>query len=471
MSNPHPSFVLVGHPNKGKSSIVSTLAYDDAVAVSDMPGETKKTRGYPLKVGEQIIYEIYDTPGFEDPKRFLHHLKQKNASALERPKALKDFVEENRDNGDFEAEIELLTPIVNGGAVVYVVDGSLPYKEEYEAEMEILTWSGNPSIGLINKIGEGDHVSEWKIALNQHFKVVREFNPMQVTLKSKIDLLQTFSVMNEDLQSTVAKSIAILHQDYDNRVRKSAMAIVESVYKSLRHSVTSSIFKSVITQMDKRRYEKSYREDLIRFEDESRKSVQKIWGHSKLHSVMNGFEISQSDLFSQESVRYGLSKSNLVMVSAVAGASVAGAAGFAMSAPTSLFDFGLTTTLATTISSGLGAVGGYVSGSIGYDKFLNATIIGSLMNKKQIQIGHMKNVNFIFILSARAIQHATSVVRRSHAKRDEMTFRVSDSADAIFDDEEKKLLAKISLNFQKNRKIDESKKKYAALIEKKMESI
>ena len=36
----HPVFAIVGHPNKGKSSIVATLAEDDDVAISPRPGTT-----------------------------------------------------------------------------------------------------------------------------------------------------------------------------------------------------------------------------------------------------------------------------------------------------------------------------------------------------------------------------------------------------------------------------------------------
>ena len=36
-----PLFAIVGHPNKGKSSIVSTLAQDESVTISPIPGTTR----------------------------------------------------------------------------------------------------------------------------------------------------------------------------------------------------------------------------------------------------------------------------------------------------------------------------------------------------------------------------------------------------------------------------------------------
>ncbi|MEN8304607.1 MAG: GTPase, partial [Campylobacterota bacterium] len=50
MTSTHPKFAVVGHPNKGKSSIVSALALDDSVQISDTPGTTTKRRSFPLSV-------------------------------------------------------------------------------------------------------------------------------------------------------------------------------------------------------------------------------------------------------------------------------------------------------------------------------------------------------------------------------------------------------------------------------------
>ena len=54
----------------------------------------------------------------------------------------------------FEAEVALLAPLGEGAGVIYVVDGAVPYGPEYEAEMEILRWSGRPSLAVINPIGQ-----------------------------------------------------------------------------------------------------------------------------------------------------------------------------------------------------------------------------------------------------------------------------------------------------------------------------
>ena len=46
-----PTFAMVGHPNKGKSSLVATLARDVTVRIGPEPGTTTHARAFPLRVG------------------------------------------------------------------------------------------------------------------------------------------------------------------------------------------------------------------------------------------------------------------------------------------------------------------------------------------------------------------------------------------------------------------------------------
>ena len=42
-----PEFAVLGHPNEGKSSVVSTLTEDDRIQVSPVPGETRVSNHIP----------------------------------------------------------------------------------------------------------------------------------------------------------------------------------------------------------------------------------------------------------------------------------------------------------------------------------------------------------------------------------------------------------------------------------------
>ena len=158
MSNFYPKFAVVGHPNKGKSSIVSSLALDNSIQIGNTPGTTQVKRGFPLKVDGKIIYELFDTPGFQRARRVYAWLEEHgDVPASKRIDVIKEFVHNHRDNKKFRDEVELLEPIINGAGVIYVVDASKPYGAEYEIEMEILRWCGQPSMAILNLIGDEDY--------------------------------------------------------------------------------------------------------------------------------------------------------------------------------------------------------------------------------------------------------------------------------------------------------------------------
>ena len=135
--NVHPIFAIVGHPNKGKSSIVATLAEDEFVAISPDPGTTRMARSFRMRINEQVLYELVDTPGFQRPRAILEWLRQHERGADARPQVIRDFVAAHADADRFQNEVELLKPILAGAGVLYVVDGAHPYGPEYEPEMEV----------------------------------------------------------------------------------------------------------------------------------------------------------------------------------------------------------------------------------------------------------------------------------------------------------------------------------------------
>lgn len=200
----YPKFAVVGHPNKGKSSIVSSLSLDNSIQIGDTPGTTQIKRGFPLKVDGKIIYELFDTPGFQRGRRVLSWLnKQEKVPADKRHEVVRKFIAEHKGNPKFVDEIELLEPIVNGAGIIYVVDASKPYGVEYETEMEILRWCGQPSMAILNLIGQEDYREQWKNALGHYFRLVRTFNPMTMTFNEHISLLESMSHLKEEWRENI----------------------------------------------------------------------------------------------------------------------------------------------------------------------------------------------------------------------------------------------------------------------------
>ncbi|MFQ5632581.1 MAG: GTPase, partial [bacterium] len=76
MNREIPKFAVIGRVNKGKSSIVSTLAEDDSVVIDRGAGTTKICREFPVRVDGVTLLTLIDTPGFQQARRALAWLRQ-----------------------------------------------------------------------------------------------------------------------------------------------------------------------------------------------------------------------------------------------------------------------------------------------------------------------------------------------------------------------------------------------------------
>jgi GTPase SAR1 family protein len=451
----HPKFAVVGHPNKGKSSIVSTLAQDENIAISSVPGTTTKNRSFPLIVDGKILYELYDTPGFQRARAILAWLKKEPTPANKRADRVAKFVFENENNPRFADDIELLKPIINGAGVVYVVDGSKPYGPEYEAEMEILRWSGQPSMALINLIGEDDYKLEWQKALDHYFKIVRVFNPMKATFSQILELLEAMAELKYEWRTTIKESIEVLKIYQKQKIKNSAIVLSDTLIKALTYKKE---IKGSLTHFQKEEAVENFKKEIEGFEEKAYSKIAQIWNHSSLEREIKKESLIDINLFSKESsLIFGLDKKDLIKKAALAGA-ITGSSFDILLGGHSLF-------LGTTMGALIGGGGAL----FGIDKLQNSALIkGSPFSSKKVTIvGPIKDLNFPFILLRRLIYFTKEIANRPHANR----AKLSIDQEKLFerdwiDDEIQKRLLSLHLNFINNRKIQESKEEYINLVEK-----
>src|SRR5689334_648023 len=110
-----PVFVVVGNVNRGKSSVVATLAADDSVDIGPLPGTTRVCRSFPMQVGDRTLYTLVDSPGFERPRQALAWMTQRAEATVDRRAAVEAFVREHGSTAEYRQECELLRPILDGG--------------------------------------------------------------------------------------------------------------------------------------------------------------------------------------------------------------------------------------------------------------------------------------------------------------------------------------------------------------------
>ena len=416
MTDKHPKFAVVGHPNKGKSSIVSALALDDSVHISDTPGTTSKKRSFPLKVDGKILYELIDTPGFQRARRVLAWLKKHDVTADKRHEVVRAFIHEYKEDERFNDEIELLEPIMDGAGVIYVVDGSKPYGVEYEAEMEILRWTGEPSMALINHIDDTDYTQEWKRALGQYFRMVRTFNPMETSFTQHVSILESIAQLKEEWIAPIKASIVSFENYHLQKLKRSSESISKLVYESLSHIEKFSISQEEVTDVEKITLEDNYKEKLRHYEIAQQKKIEKIWNHRNIQKEQTQLMVKTLDLFSKEAASvFGLTKKELMLTGITSGA-VTGAG-------IDLIFAGHTLLLGGTIGAIAGGIGAY----FGFDELSEIKVLGQRLGKRYLQMGPMSNRNFPYILLGRAMFHTINVATFSHAKRKEINLMMDTS--------------------------------------------
>ncbi len=394
----HPKFVVVGHPNKGKSSIVSTLTLDDTIAISNRPGTTTKARSFKLKRGEKTLYELIDTPGFQRPRKLLKILQKDNPTASERPKKVLEFLDNYCGGDEFNDECELLYPIMNGGGIIYVVDASKPYSGEFENEMEILRYCGRGSMAILNYIGEKDYTKEWDQVLGQYFRVIKPFNPMKATFKDHIELLEALKHIDSNWSKNMTHAVELLKEFHAKQKREIAKLITNTIADILSFKLerSSHIF-NITSTLQKEFKDTITKKELTLFED-----IKDI-----LNFKNSAFSLSEVkleyDLFSKESYEiFGLDKEKITLLSTLTSATAGGVIDLAVG--------GHSFFLGTII----GAAAGYFGASYGYNELSKV----KLLSNKIAQIGPIEDINFGIILLNRALNYVNSLLEHSHANRD-----------------------------------------------------
>ena len=401
-----PVFAVVGHPNKGKSSLVATLARDPSVAIGAEPGTTVQTRRFPMRVAGDTLYVLADTPGFQRARAALDWLVRHENGTASRPAVVARFVHEHSGKERFRDECELLKPIVEGAGIIYVVDGAAPYGPEYDAEMEILRWTGQPSMAVINPIGNPRFVDAWRNALGQFFRVVRVLDVLRAPFDQQIEVLRAFGQLREDWRSPLEQAVQALIDHRRRQVDDCAGVIAELISAALNHRETRDISKEEDPNRHAAKLEEKYRGELRRLERRARAEVESIYGHPDVERSEVEMELLETDLLSKESwLAFGLTKRDLVTVGAIGGALIGGVAD--------------ATLLGASFLTG-SLLGGVVGGALGYlssNRLAEVRVFRQPLGGRRLRCGPTRNLQFPFVLLNRARLHHAVVAGRTHAER------------------------------------------------------
>ena len=447
MSETIPKFAVIGRVNKGKSSIVSTLSEDDSVVIDSSPGSTKYCQEIPFRVDGKTLMILIDTPGFREAPRALAWMRKQEDSAANRRKVVSEFVEKFQSTRDFIDECRLLIPILNGAGILYVVDGAKPFRQNYEAEMEILRWTGQPRMALINKIGENNYSDQWRPALDQYFSVVRIFNAHNVGFKDRIRLLEAFRELDESWRGIINESIHYLKSERERRRKVASNIIASLLIDELTYEQEITIEKNEDFQIHKFRIESQFHEYLRKRELKSRKDIQRLYQHLKIQTDEDDLTqpVFEQDLFAKSTWNIlGLTPKQLIALGAVAGATVGGIIDAAVG--------GASFMMGTLLGGTAGAASVLYFSTKRFVSIDN--IIEMLQGSKIVRIGPHKNPNFPWILLDRALLHYKNIYDLAHSRRDKISLYQNNKNQGVvakINSKQREKLNKLFVSIRKKR--------------------
>ena len=454
-----PTFAVVGRPNKGKSSIVATLARDDAVYIDARAGSTREAQSYPMQVDGETLYELVDTPGLQRARSVLDWLVAHCSDAAARPETVKAFLAQHEGDSRYHDECQALRPIVAGAGIIYVVDGSCPYGADYEAEMEILRWSGRPSLALINPIEGESFVAEWTAGLGQFFRTVRVFDAHRAEVTKQLELLELFGHLDPDWRAPLERAVAILRQDRQLQAESASSYITDLIVEAINYSVEQAVPEGLPLEPVQKLLFERYKAHLVKRERRCRQRVEELYHHSNLTRSEGSLVVDESDLFNIEKwYLWGLGKNALLAAAASAGAVVGGTTGMALDVASG----GLLGGLGTLVVGAGGAVSGALGARKYADKIGQVKVKGIPTGGNMLSYGPSRSINFPFVLLGRALLHQRLVSSRTHADR--AVLDLTQPALERLTDKERKRLAKLFDDIRNDRKPGERRAELARMI-------
>ena len=456
-----PEFAVVGRPNKGKSSIVATLARDDSVRIAARAGSTRSTRRFPMQVDGEVLYQLVDTPGMQRSRQMLAWLQSHCNDAASRPAAVKRFLEEHADDEQFADECRALQPIVDGAGIIYVVDGSVPFGGDYEAEMEILRWTGRPSLALVNPIENTDFVDHWMTGLGQYFQTVRSFDAHRAQYNKQLDLLALFGHLDPEWQQPLQRAVQVLEADRERQHQESGELIAELICEGLSFSVEQAVPEGAPEEPVRKLLFSRYQRQLIKRERECRTRVEELFYYRDLEKKEQAIDFAEDDLFHQESwYLWGLNRKQLLIAAGAAGGVAGGGAGVVVDGMTGGLLGGL-----ATLAGGIGGAFASTRSALKHsDDIARWSVSGIPTGGNRLVYGPSRNANFPFVLLGRAMQHHRLISRRTHAVRD--TLKLSEPALEWLDDKERRQLARLFEDIRNGKRQSERGAELSLLVQR-----
>ena len=394
--NKHANFAVIGKPNNGKSTIISTLTFDDRIEIADEIGTTKKSAKYLYNYMGKNVSAYYDTPGFEKAKLILIYIEEHKETVTSINQILQNFIDEYSNNTSTKKDIEILKAIIQSDFLVFVINISENFnKNVIGYELEILKELKKRTIILFNQVDKNkDYSSTWINELKKYDLVnIHQIDPLNSQHENIIHILASLYSLNSGVYDTqqLDNVIRTYRTHYDQNLKSSS----ELISKYLRDVLQIEVN---ITRKD---FDSGKGYELIQKINKKEKDIQKelsnLWGYYQVK-----VEDKRENYDHEINKTISLSKKEKAVASAIIGSSV-----FA--------------TITGVLSGGLGAPAGAALGGLGgaiVGYFSDGKLYESNFFKKDVKITvSKKDIDLSIILITRILEFFKTIIRHGHANR------------------------------------------------------
>jgi hypothetical protein len=273
--------------------------------------------------------------------------------------------------------------------------------------MEVLRWTGRPSMALINLTSTGDHVEEWRAALTQYFSIVRIFDAVRADFSKRIELLRAFGAIDEHWSEPLNRAADALVADREHRKHLAATEIAELLIAVLTVTVTVPLRDSTPDDATQEKARAALRETVRRHEQAARRSVQEIYRHAGIEARESSAAFLAEDVFSARSFSvFGLSTTQLALTGAASGAVLGGALDVALGGASLL------------LGAGIGAAVGAIGTLAGASRLAKVKVLGQALGGYELRVGPITDPNLPWVVLGRALLYVKLLAERNHARRE-----------------------------------------------------
>ena len=224
---------VVGHTNTGKTSLMRTLTRDTGFGeVSSRPSTTRHVEGARLIADGEVLVELFDTPGMEDPMALLEELESIRPEGVDRldgPARVERFLNAPAARARFEQEAKVLRQLRASDAGLYVIDVRDPVLAKHRDELEVLGDCAVPLLPVLNFVrAPQTNESRWREALSRlGLHAIVRFDTVAPERDGERWLYEKLATLLDAWRPSLEKLLACRAREADARHRAAVLLVAE----------------------------------------------------------------------------------------------------------------------------------------------------------------------------------------------------------------------------------------------------